>query len=106
MSKKLTLKIEELAVESFLTDQHAVQNGTIHAHETMINDTCGDCGSGHSCGGLSGCAGCFPTNGCTWNPAVAECYDSYHFCYVTHVQCCDSETGNSDCQGASGLEFC
>ena len=76
MSKKLTLKIEELAVESFQTDQEALQAGTVHGHETMWADSCGDCGSGDWCGALSGCAGCFPTDGCTNNPAVAECYNS------------------------------
>jgi hypothetical protein len=106
VAKKLTLKIEELAVESFQTNQRAVQAGTIHGYETMVADTCGDCGSGHSCGALSGCAACFPTDDCTANPAMTECYDSYHFCVVTHAQCCNSESGNPNCPGASGMEFC
>ncbi|HEU0055571.1 MAG TPA: hypothetical protein VFQ39_20425 [Longimicrobium sp.] len=95
--KKVKLKIEELSVESFPTDQGVARPGTVFGQETQIAD---------SCGSLSGCDACFNTQECTNNPAMAECYDSYHWCVVTHVHCCGSESGNIYCPGASGMEFC
>jgi hypothetical protein len=38
--KKLTLRIDQLAVESFPVMEREARGGTIHAHETRFDGTC------------------------------------------------------------------
>jgi hypothetical protein len=84
--KKLTLKLDQLAVESFATSLSAGPRGTVQAHATELGDTCeavNSCGpetcgalyciietdNANLCGGSgAGCSGgcsfgC-PSNGC------------------------------------------
>lgn len=65
--KKLSLAIDELAVESFPTSTGDEQvKGTVDAAEfTLKTDQCGSCG-GYTCDGVSCFTSCIPGGpGCT-----------------------------------------
>ena len=70
---KLTLKVDNLAVESFETGEGLNRNGTVHGHDTVETEWCTgypDCISrrphcqtpNNTCYGSCGC-----TNGCETN---------------------------------------
>jgi hypothetical protein len=86
--KKLALKLEDLAVESFETAPDSPSRGTVMAHGTSAYQficecsnavgscdyTCGDT-CGNSCGGGCGTGFCTEQQTCaTGNQFVCECY--------------------------------
>jgi hypothetical protein len=100
--KKLTLHLDDLAVESFETDRGDLRNGTVRGHESMqvtcdnytngnptcglnsCNGTCGDTDVGLCPGGSVGLSGCnCPTQGCTLDPHNFYCHDSVNYCDPT-----------------------
>lgn len=67
--KKLTLKIDQLAVDSFVVNTHEVLRGTIHGLSGHISGH-SDCGgdSGHWCSAEQSASGCGSE---PWNPGVS-----------------------------------
>lgn len=62
--KKLKLQVEQLAVESFTTSDGTAPRGTVEAHGTFIDNTCGaerTCGP-QTCGDLYCVIGTDPIN--------------------------------------------
>ena len=79
--RKLELKIEDLAVESFNTAGADPARGTVHAHNSDALD--------------SGCGGCEYT----YDAGATECYSYAVECPASHVptNCTDSEPTNYFC---------
>lgn len=77
--KKMSLRVEELAVESFETSGKLAQRGTVAAHESETDlvscTSCGQTYCGNSCDYCSGwntCNGCTGTGCPTYDPTCEQ----------------------------------
>lgn len=119
-TKKLTLNLEDLAVESFETTQPAGRRGTVRGLGGMSDTTCFQdictcpTGSGYtcheptceaSCDGNCGGSGypqtcvdtCHPADGCT---GLSQCNSPLSYCVCTPAGTCINETcGGNTCYG-------
>ena len=92
---KLTLKLDELAVETFDVGSDGMERGTVHAHGTYActvrceTDGGLTCDNGFTCGTVT----------CNADPTC-----NYHSCGTCDTYCC--ETGEASCDNNSCVYTC
>lgn len=89
---KRKLRLDELSVTSFSTDDAGGERGTVHGH--------GDVSYG-TCPGEPSCISCVRTCGDTCGDScscVVTCYVRTCFFTCFYASCPDRETGCSDCE--------
>jgi hypothetical protein len=70
--RKLSLKVDELQVESFRTDSIPGGRGTVEGHYGTYNPKKSD---GYSCDGTTGCGTCAPELSCAESCALCVTYE-------------------------------
>lgn len=98
--KKLKLQVDQLAVESFTTSAPAMPRGTVEAHGTFIDNTCGPertCGP-QTCGDLYCVIGTDPIN---CGPSGASCPPP---CPVPTINGCPTN-GQLSCVGCTTQDY-
>ena len=89
--KKLTLRVEELQVESFAAGADG-ERGTVLGHTDRYTDCWGGCGVNTEDGGLM----CGASNVCTDDPLAGECRSNFY-----DTRCAATQCDGITCNGAS-----
>lgn len=89
--RKLTLRLDDLNVDSFDTATRRDGRGTVFGHTDRYTDCWGQCGVATRDGGI-----CFASEGCTQDPLAGDCRSNFYNtrCAMT---ACDAYTCGETC---------